>query len=464
MKTKPYPFQQEDVSRVVDEFKGRALIAWEMGLGKSYGALLAAIKLKASPIVIVCPASLKYQWRHQALYHLGLRAEIAEGRKPPRKNQIANTNRIVIVNYDILPKIRRKGGNYTKGWISYLKDIEPELVIFDEAHYLANPKSKRSKAAKSLTWHVPYVLCLTGTPFKSRTVELWHLLNITRPDKFSNFSRFAWKYSRPRKQFGHWNFDRSKNLPQLRARVKRICMVRRLKKDVMPELPERVRTILPVDISNRSEYNHANRDFLGWLKTVAEDGVVRRAARAEFLVRSGYLKRLAAEGKIKSIFSCIESFLQETDEKLVMFGIHKFMVKALREKFPNNSVVIDGSITGKNRQAAVDLFQTKDKIRLLFGNMQAGGVGSNLTAANNVDLVELPFVPADITQCLARIHRIGQKQTCFERFIVANDTIEVKLCQVLQKRQASFNEAIDGGSGEELNIAEDLSRVLLSKS
>jgi SWI/SNF-related matrix-associated actin-dependent regulator of chromatin subfamily A-like protein 1 len=242
----------------------------------------------------------------------------------------------------------------------------------------------------------------------------------------------------------------------------RTCMVRRLKKDVMPELPERIRTILPVDISNRAEYKHASRDFLGWLKTVMDEGTVRRAARAEWLVRGGYLKRLACEGKIKTIFELVNSFLEETNEKLLLFGLHKFMVKALREKFPHNSVVIDGSVVGKKRQIAVDIFQSKPNIRLMIGNMKAAGEGVNLTAANNVDILELPFVPATVSQCLARAHRIGQQRTCFERFIIAKGTIEEKLCEVLQKRQDAFNEAFDGGKGEMLSIRDELSQALLN--
>src|SRR6266850_5926971 len=111
--TTPLPFQLEDVNKLIADFKGRGLLCWEMGLGKSYGALLAASKLESFPLIIVCPASIKFVWEEQAKRHFGLHSVILSGENPNK--QLLSKVPITIINYDIL-----------KNWVPLLKDLNPK--------------------------------------------------------------------------------------------------------------------------------------------------------------------------------------------------------------------------------------------------------------------------------------------------------------------------------------------------
>lgn len=460
MSTKPYKFQKKGVKRLVYEFKGRGLLADEMGLGKTLSALMVHKELYCKPTIIICPAYLKYQWQVEAAKYDNIRTEILETLTPKRRNLVRPAD-LIIVNYDILA--RRRGAK--RGWIDYLLELNPDLVVLDEIQYVGNPSSLRSKACKKLCKKSHYVLGLSGTPFMSKIIQLWAPLNMIRPDLFPSLMRFGWKYSYPKREFGKWNFKGARNLKKLRKKLKHV-MVRRLKIEVAKELPEKVRTVIPVDIDNRKEYQYAERDLIGWLwKVMKKDrSRVMRAARAERLVRFGYLKRLAAAGKIRVVLKSIEDFLEASDEKILVFSIHKFMIKAIQEHFGDQSIRIDGSIRGRKRQHAIDAFLKRDKIRICNGNIQAAGVGWNAQSASRMTrFTELPWTPGEVNQAIDRVHRIGQTRLCFSDFLVAHDTIEERLCQILQDRQNIFSEALDGDGGEELNIMDELTHSLVER-
>jgi SWI/SNF-related matrix-associated actin-dependent regulator 1 of chromatin subfamily A len=175
----------------------------------------------------------------------------------------------------------------------------------------------------------------------------------------------------------------------------------------------------------------------------------------------GYLKRLAAELKTKAVTDWIDTFLEETEEKLVVFAIHKSIINVLKERYPN-SVVVTGSVTGKKRQRAVDKFQRHKGTRLFIGNLQAAGVGLTLTASSTVVFAELGWTPGEHTQGEDRVHRIGQKypSTCY--YLIGVDTIEEKLSRIIQEKQTILSSTLDGGCIEEqLDIFDQLQQEIL---
>jgi SWI/SNF-related matrix-associated actin-dependent regulator 1 of chromatin subfamily A len=126
-------------------------------------------------------------------------------------------------------------------------------------------------------------------------------------------------------------------------------------------------------------------------------------------------------------------------------------------------VVVDGGVKGRQRQQAVDAFQHKDNVRLFLGNIRAAGIGITLTAADTCVFTDLPWTPGDLVQAEDRIHRIGQKETAFIYYLVAYDTIEEKLCKLLQRKQSILEEVLDGqGRGDNLNIFNELLRSVYS--
>jgi len=428
-----YPYQEIGVLKL-ESTGGRGLLGDEQGLGKSIQSLAwyRRYLYPAGPAVIVCPATVKWNWANEASKHLNLRAEILETTRPPRINSGFISKRcVLIINYDIL-----------YAWVRWLLHLEPQLVIGDEVQKICNMQARCTRAFHRLCKPVPHVLALSGTAMKNRPIELFSACHVLWPEEFPSMLDFGWKYCQPEKVFGVWKFKGAANLPHLNKKLNRLGMVRRLKKDVLKDLPAKTRTIIPVDIKDRGQYQKAMTNFFAWLKTY-EPGK-SPSERAEKLVQIGYLKRLAARLKMGSVIDWIEDFLMATDGKLIVFGIHKKILRPLHERFPA-SVLLDGEVVGKDRQKMIDQFSHDKRIRIMFGNIVAAGVGWNGTAANTVAFAELTWDPASHTQAEDRIHRIGQKNAANVYYLVARNTIETVLCAILQKKQRILDQVLDGG-------------------
>ena len=451
----PFPYQKEGV-RMIEKFNGRILLADSMGLGKTLQSLWS-LKRNAEwlPALIVTPASVKYQWEYESNHHTGMRASICEGQKPPRFNRqnFSLQSPLTIINYDILTY-----------WISYLKKLNFKTIIFDESQMLGNPKTKRTKAAKSIAKNIPHIMCLSGTPFENNLEQLFSTLNILWPKEFNSFWSFAQKHCNPKWTPWGWNFSGSSNLPELNKRLKSLGMIRRLKEDVLKDLPPKVRRIYPCELSNPDEYREASTNFMGWLKKNMAHKI-RSASKSEKLVQVGYLLRLAAKLKIRSVVDWANRFLEDTDEKLIMFTVHQKAIGVLKRRINAQSVIVDGTITGRNRKIAVDQFQNDPKTRLFIGNIEAAGKGINLTAASTVGFTEISWRPGSHIQAEDRPHRIGQTETVWINYLIAGETLEEDLCKLLQKKQEVISAVLDGGpTPQDLNLYDELLKVLEEKA
>jgi len=446
--TKPYTFQAEDVL-IMEEMRGRVLLASEMGLGKTFQSLLFAKRNPSlRPIVVVCPASLKWNWEREAKIHVGMRAEVLEGTKPATSTGLHFHSDLIIVNYDIL-----------HAWLVHLRLLKPKIVIADEIHYAMSRKSRRSKSLDLLSKGVPCILGLSGTPLTNRPLDLWFPLHIIRPDLYPSLWTYAFQFCAPKKKFYGWDFSGASNLDKLHKTLTSTCMIRRRKIDVLKELPEKQRTVIPLDIIKRREYTHAVKDFRNWIKGRLPNRI-KGVEKSEGLVKLGHLKRLAARLKFKSATNWINDWLTESDGKLVVFAVHRKIIKKLHDKFKNLSVVVDGSVVGKKRQLTVDQFQTDKKIRLFIGNIKAAGIGLNLTAAQTVVFAELGWTPGEHIQAEDRIHRIGQTGHASIVYLVARRTIEEHLVEIIQRKQGTLNTVLDSGKGENLDIFDQLCIII----
>lgn len=433
---KPLPYQKEGVLDIED-CEGRTLLADEMGLGKTMQALwfLKRERIPTWPAIVVCPAAVKYHWEHNAITQIGAKVQVLEGTQPADDFSFDKDAKMIIVNYDIL-----------RYWLCQLDVLGPTTIILDECHMIQNPASLRTKATVELCRGVPNVLALSGTPLTNRPSELWPTLNIIWPDAYPSFFTFATEHCKPRKRFGRWEFKGADNLPQLHTKLRRCGMVRRLKVDVLKDLPAKVRHVHPMEIRDREQYDHATTDFKGWLKQ-NKAGQYARAIRAEQLAKVGYLLRLAAKLKVRSVVDWANKFLHESDEKLVLFGIHQKMIDVLAKRVKGKSVVVTGSVTGRHRQDAVNKFRTDPNCRVFIANIKAAGTGVDglQDAASTMAFAELWWRPGDLVQAEDRLHRMGQDAPTWINYLVATGTIEEKLCQILQDKQEVFRATLDGG-------------------
>lgn len=432
--TKLKPFQIEGVKKIYG-FRGRALLADEQGLGKTIQALDWIRRIpKRRPAIIITPSTVKYTWQAEAAMHFGMRTEVIEGHRKG-KRPLPNSD-IIIVNYDLL-----------RTWLPALLRAHPQALIIDEVQFIKNLTARRTQCVLKLALESPdmaSVVGLSGTPITNRPVEFWPSLLAIRPDLFPDFGKFAWRYCKPKHTRWGWQFTGSAREDELHEILVRECMIRRLKKDVAQDLPDKIRKAVPMKLKSYREYHEAEHHFLKWLKRQSPVRA-KRAAKSQALTKVGYLLRLVAQLKLNLTTQWIEEFLEANPgKKLVGFTMHTFVINHLKEHFGRRSVIIDGRVTGRMRFETVRQFQNNKRIDLLFGNWIAAGIGNTLTAAHNFAAFDYPWTPGDLMQGEDRIHRIGQKKDCFIHYLAAIGTIEEKLIMLLRKKSKVLDSILNG--------------------
>jgi SWI/SNF-related matrix-associated actin-dependent regulator of chromatin subfamily A-like protein 1 len=471
-----YPYQYEGVN-FIENRGGRALIADEMGLGKTIQALawLHIHSDDAGPAVIICPSSLKVNWQREAnKWAPKWDVEIVQGQTPYELD-----GNLIIINYDILPY-----------WLRRLSRMHVQTLVVDESHYIKNSGAKRTKAFKRLNKNVRNVIALTGTPIENKPIEIFNIAQAIDPSVFPNYITFIKKYCDAKKDRYGWNVDGASNMYELNHILKNTVMIRRKKKDVLKDLPPKRFVKVTLEIDNRLEYMEAEDEFIRYLDQQFTDLEITDEVKAELkqyakshdievsdeltdedveaiknvriesaqnspiFTRIEVLKQLAVAGKMKQIIDWIEDFL-ESGEKLVVFAIHRKVIRELMEKFPN-AVKIDGSVSMVKRQKAVDSFQSDPKVQLLIGNIRAAGVGITLTAASNAAIIQFPWTPGELVQASDRIHRISQTKKVTVYNMVGEDTIEEKIIDALIKKEKIISQILDGYWHEDESILTEL--------
>jgi SWI/SNF-related matrix-associated actin-dependent regulator 1 of chromatin subfamily A len=433
-----YPYQREGVKRI-HEFNGRCLLADEMGLGKTIQALQWCHEREAWPLVVICPAAVKYGWESAALATLNIRPCVLEGRKPSSTHGFSRRiPKMVVINYDIL--------HHWRNWLSKLK---PTTIVIDELHYCSNRAARRTKAARRLSRKAKYVIGLTGTPLKSRPIELFPGLNMIRPDVFNSYWTYGQQFCAPRKGRYGWEFKGATHKKELNQLLRETCMVRRLKKNVLPDLPDKIRRIVCLDSPDIAQYQKAASEFKNWLY-LSKDLETTREAKAGALVKLGYLKRLAAQLKLPGMLDWIHHFFEQAGnphEKLVIFAYHKKIISSLKQSLPYKSVVVDGGVHGHARRTAIDQFRLDPKTRVFIGQIDAVGTGVNgLQVASTALFAELSWTPSSHSQAEDRLHRIGQQHPAWLYYAVLRGTIEEDLCRLIQHKQETVSSVLDGAS------------------
>lgn len=472
MNKPPRRFQVSGV-RFAQRHGGRILLGDDMGLGKTYQAIAyAAINPDTRPIVVVCPATVKYRWADEFMIMARMETQVLEGYKQfglwfTDKNKTKSrwfnstkkrqewakknaakyneftflkkppptlTSHILVVNYTILDD-----------WMSTFLKLKPKLVVFDECHYLKDRKTIRTKNCKKLSRIAPHVLSLSGTPVMNRPAELFPTLNMLYPKRWNSFWDFAFKYCDPKPGFRGrgWDFTGASNLDELHEELSTV-MIRRLKKDVLKDLPTKQKTIIPVDITNRATYDSASNDFVKWLIRNKGLAAAKKTMGAETLVQLGVLKRLAALGKLPHIYKWVDNLLENTNEKLVIFAVHRRIISALFEKYPR-ALVIDGGTPPKQRREIEKQFDTIPERRLIIANIKAGGIGLTLTAASKVLFTELGWTPTEHEQAEDRIARIGQEASSINvYYLIGKNTIEEHILSLLEQKENIIQQVIEG--------------------
>jgi SNF2 family DNA or RNA helicase len=436
------PFQRAGVRYLLAQ--RRAFLADEQGLGKTIEALATLEADAAYPAVVVCPASLKLNWLREL--ELWLPDRSAQALTGTRADAPIAPADVTVVNYDIVA-----------AWLPALRALQPRALVLDESHYCKNAAAKRTQAVQQLSAVVPrdgLVLALTGTPVMNRPPELISQLRILgRLSDFGSGAQFGKRFRGPDAHLRlHWH---------LRAR----CFARRLKADVLPQLPAKTRGIVPVELDNESEYRFAERDLIAWLQSQPFDlreldAKVAAALRAERLVRLNALKLLAARGKLAAALAWIHDFCS-SGERLVVFAHHREIQRALIERFPR-ALHILGEDSNLARDGALRAFQEPDSAenQLIICSIEVAGHGITLTRSSNVAFLELDWTPAKHDQAEDRCHRIGQQDTVNATYLLAAGTVDETIGTLLERKRAVIGAVTDGLEEDEEGVVDALVREL----
>ena len=441
LKKQLFPFQKEGVA-FIEKRDGRALIADEMGLGKTIqAAAWLQLHPEKRPAIILCPASLKLNWAKEIRETLSTKdkVQILQGTKP-----YPITEDIIIINYDIL-----------NSWVETLQAINPQVLIIDEMHYVKNSSAIRTKATKKLTKGIPHVIALTGTPIVNRPIEGFNIFQILDRNLFPNFWTYVHRYCGARHNGWGWDFSGATNKEELNQILTSTIMIRRRKADVLKDLPEKLYSFIPMELSNETEYRVAEEEFIQYLRLTKGKEAAEKAKKAEHLVKIEALKQLAVKGKLKQAINWIRDFIEDGN-KLVVFAVHKEVIDQLMNEFKEIAVKIDGSTPTPERHKAVEAFQNDPSVKLFIGNIQAAGVGLTLTAASTVAFLELPWTPGELVQAEDRCHRIGQKNAVNIYYLLAENSVEYKLAKLLDKKKEVLSAVIDGKPVEEKSLISEL--------
>lgn len=434
LRVEPYEYQREGILFGLE--RHRLLIGDEPGLGKTLQSIGIVDTASAYPCLVICPSSLKINWQREFEKFTDKKALVLDNATRTSWPYLLGMGmfHVAIVNYESLKKFfvwDIKGGKtFTLKDVVFNRDINIfKSVIMDESHRLKDPTAQQTMFTRGIVEGKEWRILLSGTPVVNHAQDLVAQLAIMGRllSDFGGRGKFLADYGE------------NENLSELSDKLYDTCMIRRVKAKVLTQLPDKTRTDLYVEISNRDEYDLAAADLAAYLREYTEctDRDIRRKMRMEALVKFMTLRSLASKGKVKQATDFIRNFLAN-GKPLIVFCSLKEIVKALQKQFPD-AVRVTGDDSLAEKQAAVDAFQSGEA-QLIICSIKAAGVGLTLTASSNVAFVEFPWTYADCCQCEDRAHRIGQKNNVNCYYLIGRSTIDPVLYNIIHKKRSIANQ------------------------
>lgn len=425
------------------------ILADDMGLGKTTSAVIASLESGAKKILIVCPASLKINWKREIENYSDRKSLIVEGRK------WGSTFDFYIINYDIIKNYHTTDKSEDSDDYKLLVNEKFDLAIVDEAHYISNAAANRTRLLNDVLDTIPKVWLLTGTPMTSRPINYFNLLKIVDSPLTLNWQSYVRRYCKGYQfNVGNrkvWNTSGASNLDELRDRTKNLVL-RRMKTDIL-DLPEKIVTPVFVELESKM-YNEELEEFTRITNDKKDSETITVTINRLMKIR-----QLISYEKIPYTCEIIDRCLEQ-GKKVIILTNFTMTLDMLHEKYKKNSVTLDGRMSKDKRQENVDRFQTDDKIKIFIGNIKAAGVGITLTAAEVVIMNDLSFVPADHSQGEDRAYRYGQKNSVLVYYPIFENTVEMIMYNILQKKKGVIDQVMGDGEYSE-SFSKDLLKHLL---
>lgn len=474
------PYQAEGVAHL-ERWNGNVLLADAPGLGKTAQVMAYAWKNRRLPMLAVMPKTLLFNWQREITRMLGSQLSIlVVGIVPSKRRQVQLKQQnphvsfakmvepgydITLINYDLAPRN-----------LARLTQVGYAYAVFDESHKIRNYQAQRTQALLRLVTGkqqgtdpkftpervsagISSVTFCSGTPFVNRPSELWSTVGTIAPwiPQFGNWFSFAKRFCGAHHTQWGWDFSGSSNLEELNQLLTSTVMIRRLKEHVLPELPAKTFCTVPLEFDRRA-YDRVAGVFEGtveWERGMA--ALVQHGGKptrsSEAIVAINKCREIAALSKLDAAVEWIHDFL-EKGEKLVVFAHHTHMVEHVVKAMEDASIgvrKIRGGVSAEQRDAAAHDFQNDAHVRVIVLNITSAGFGITLTAAHSCVFLQLPWSAADLMQAADRIHRIGQSNNVTVYNLVAENTVEERIADIIITKAEDFNQAMDGGANQELS-------------
>jgi SWI/SNF-related matrix-associated actin-dependent regulator 1 of chromatin subfamily A len=426
-----HPFQKAGVDFLLAH-NGRGLICDSPGLGKTVQTLAFMDRTAAYPCLVVCPSSVTFKWQEEVTKWVGRTSEVITS----GKQEITGED-FIIMSYGM-----------AVSHYATLTSMELQTVVLDEFHYIKNPKAQRTRAMRKICAGVPNIVGLSGTPLLNKPKELYNMLNILNRNVW-NWYQFGQRYCLD--DAGH--YDGQRNLGELSDRLLEFS-VRRTKQEVLEQLPDLTRTLIPVDV-DISLYSKLKADRPEAIQQLFPH-------KTEFdgpLDKLTALRMAIGWAKVPVAINVAKDLLESMSGKLVLYCVHKQVVMALEAGLREYGVLqITGEVSQKKRQESVHKFQ-EDSMHRIMIITSAGGEGIDLFGLNGNDnsriiFVEREWTPAKEEQAEGRLHRMGQHNAVEAIYLVARGTVDSVQHELIERKRELVDVVI--GNEETLSIQKEL--------
>ena len=421
-----FDYQKQGIEFLVSKHGGMLLD--EQGLGKTIQALKACEQVDPQVLVIVCPAIMRGTWSHHVA------------------NLLPSNIQVVINSYEWYVKL----DNYK----SLLKSIKGKrvAVIVDESHYIKTPTSKRTKTVQHLLSldNIVFKVLLTGTPVTRDVDDLYTQLKVFYPSFCKSIFEYRKKYMTCiHSYFGdvYKGFKNEYSRQEI-IRLLKNCSVRRTKKSAGLNLPSIVRQPVYIDINKTiAKKSLEILDYATKVINGVDDYTTYKTDLSEEASHIASIRKALGVAKVPQVLQYVEHLLQSGITKLVLFGVHVDVVnliyESLKEKYKEiKTHRIIGATTSMQREKIIKEFQELETPQILVANMVACGVGVTLTKSHTVVFAELDFTPSNIMQAEARVHRITQEHIVNSIFMIANESLDAKILDLIKDKLKVIKEIL----------------------
>lgn len=462
----------------------RVIIGDDMGLGKTGQAIASIVggdiiyqrtgENPVYPCLVICPSSVKYNWQEQWLKWTGRQFSIILNDGVKRNWWLyyeANMAKVFIVNYeslkkyfvnDIIVKYNKETGKKEPLRLDHIKFNDNikrfNSVIIDESHRVKDGQTFQSKFTQGIAYSKKWIFLLTGTPVVNKPRDLYHQLSIMGViNYFGGYKGFTDDYCQGERE--------ASNLKKLNYNLNKYCFYRRSKQEVAKELPPKSRQVVLCDITNRKEYEIAERDLITYLQQFkdATDDKIASAMKGEVMVRIGVLKNISARGKMKDVIEYVDDVIED-GEKLGIFVHLKEIGYELIKKY-KYSAVITGDIDVKERQNQIRKFKEDVKCTTAVLSIMAAGTGVDglQHASSTACFIELPWTAAACDQAEDRFNRIGQTKPVNIIYFLGRNTIDTHIYEIIQNKRG-IADVITGNTDEvKIDFVNEFANLLIKK-